>query len=167
NYTWMPVIHYLGRKNIYSEFRYNYEATGAASVYVGKSFGVNGKSDFVLTPAAGIVMGKYTGGSLALNGGFSKKKIIFFSQSQYTFSATRNSYNFFYSWSDLYYQECSWLFTGLTMQLTATAGQRINTDKGLLLGFKFSNWSIPLYFINPLKKDAAFIAGVNVEWRKK
>ena len=76
NYTWAPVVHNLTDKGMYTEMRYNYEELKTASLYLGKSFNANGSIESSFTPAAGIVVGKYTGASMALNTELSYRNIF-------------------------------------------------------------------------------------------
>jgi len=164
NYIWVPVIHHLGKHGVYSEFRYNYEEAGAASVYIGKNFVSKGTIESSVTPAAGVVFGKYTGGSLALNSSFSYKKFSFCSQSQYTICAGNKTSNFFYNWSDLYYQELQWLYTGFAIQQTKYRLNGMKTEAGVLAGFIVNKWTVPVYLFNPLSQEKYFIIGINLEW---
>lgn len=166
NYTWVPVIHHLSKKGVYSEFRYNYEEAGAASVYIGKNLVTKGIIESSVTPAAGIVFGKYTGGSLALNTSLSYKNFFFCSQSQYTVSADSRANNFLYNWSELYYQNLPWLYSGFTVQQTKYCKEEMRTEAGVLVGFIKNKWTIPVYLFDPLSKEKYFIIGINLEWEE-
>jgi len=166
NYTWAPVVHNLTDKGMYTEMRYNYEELKTASLYLGKSFNANGSIESSFTPAAGIVVGKYTGASMALNTEVSYRNIFFNSQAQYTISAEKTSNNFYYNWSDLYYMSLPWLFTGFTMQQTGMYNTTMKTEAGLLMGFTKGKWTIPVYLFNVLNDQKYFVIGINVEWEK-
>jgi hypothetical protein len=166
NYTWVPVIHHVSKQGVYSEFRYNYEEAGAASIYVGKTFVTQGIIESSVTPAAGVVFGNYTGGSLALNTSFSYKSYSFCSQSQYTLCGGNRTRNFIYNWSDLYYQNLPWLYSGFTMQQTKNYNEEMKMEAGVLVGFTKNKWTIPVYLFNPLSSKKYFIIGINLEWEE-
>lgn len=166
NYIWAPVVHNLTEKGMYTEMRYNYEELNTASLYVGKKFNAKGTLESSFTPAAGIVAGRYTGASVALNTELSYKNIFFNSQAQYTVSADRTADNFYYNWSDLYYMSLPWLFTGITMQQTGLCNNAMKTQTGLLMGVTKGKWTVPVYMFNVLNDQKYFIVGINVEWEK-
>jgi len=166
NYTWAPVVHNLTEKGMYTEMRYNYEELKTASLYLGKIFNTKGDIESSFTPAAGIVVGKYTGASMALNTELSYRNIFFNSQAQYTISAEKTASNFYYNWSDLYYMSLPWLFTGLTMQQTGVYNTAMKTETGLLMGVTRGKWTIPVYLFNVLNDQKYFIVGINMEWEK-
>jgi len=166
NYTWAPVVHNLTDRGMYTEMRYNYEELKTASLYVGKNFNSSGNIGSSFTPAAGIVVGKYTGASLALNTELSYRNVFFNSQAQYTVSADKTASNFYYNWSDLYYMSTPWLFTGVTMQQTGLYNTTMRTETGVLMGFTRGKWTVPVYLFNVLNDQKYFIVGINVEWEK-
>ena len=166
NYTWAPVVHNLTEKGMYTEMRYNYEEARTASLYLGKIFNTNGDIGTSFTPAAGIVVGKYTGASVALNTELSYRNVFFNSQAQYTISAQKTTNNFYFNWSDLYYMSTPWLFTGVAMQQTGVYNTALKTETGVLMGFTKGKWTIPVYLFNVLNDQKYFIVGVNVEWEK-
>jgi hypothetical protein len=166
NYTWAPVVHNLSEKGMYTEMRYNYEELKTASLYVGRVFNTSGAIESSFTPAAGIVVGRYTGASVALNTELSYRNIFFNSQAQYTVSAERTADNFYFNWSDLYYMSLPWLFTGLSMQQTGLCNTAMKTETGVLMGFSKGKWRVPLYLFNVMNDQKYFIVGLNVEWER-
>jgi hypothetical protein len=166
NYIWAPVIHNVTDKGIYSEMRYNYEALNTASLYVGKIFSTKGVVESSFTPTAGIVGGRYTGASVALNTQLNYRNIFFNSQAQYTVSADRTADNFYFNWSDLYYKMLPWLMTGISMQQTGLINNALKTQTGVMMGVTKGRWSIPLYLFNVLNDQKYFIVGINVEWER-
>ena len=158
------VIHHSTKKNVYTELRYNYEDLNTVSGYIGKTLEINGNSNFSVSPMAGLVVGNYTGGSLAMNTDFEYKKIYFSSQAQYTINKDDETNNFFYNWSELAYYTLPWLYTGVTLQQTWLPETKMKTVPGILAGFKKNRWSVPVYLFNPAGKERYFIIGVNIEW---
>ncbi|MCW3118863.1 MAG: hypothetical protein JWM28_2945 [Chitinophagaceae bacterium] len=162
----VALVHHTTKKNLYTELRYNYEDLNTVSVYVGKTLFIKGNSDFSFSPMAGLVMGKYTGGSLAMNTDFEYKKIFFSSQAQYTISNDDKANSFFYNWSELLYYTRPWFFTGITIQQTWLCEIKMKTVTGLLAGFKKNKWSIPVYLFRPLDREKYVVIGINIEWEQ-
>lgn len=163
-YTWMPVVHHLGKKGLYTEMRYNYESRNTASVYVGKSFERDRTISYSFKPMLGIVFGKFNGGSLALNADAGYKKIFASMQTQYTISKAGVEEDFFSNWSELGYQLVKWFYTGLSTQLTRLYKTNVEAEYGMLVGFTLKKLTIPVYVFSPLSNNRSFIIGINTEW---
>jgi hypothetical protein len=162
----VSVLHHRTKNNLYSEIRYNYEELHTASVYAGKTFVVKNSNTFSLTPMAGIVMGNYTGGSLALNTNLELKNVFFSSQAQYTISKESRTGSYFYNWAEIGYYTLPWLYTGVTVQQTLLYQAKMKTAAGIIAGVTKNKWSVPVYFFNPLGPEKYFIVGINFEWEQ-
>ncbi len=163
-YVWMPIVHHLGKKGIYTEMRYNYEELKTASVYIGKNFSKEGKLSYAFTPMLGIVFGKLNGGSLAMNMDLEHKKTFISMQTQYTVSSDEVKDNFFFNWTELAYQPVKWIYAGVSMQQTKAYKTNFISEYGMLVGLLIKNFTIPVYVFNPANKNRNFIVGINVEW---
>jgi hypothetical protein len=165
--TLVPVAHYESNNKWYAEARYNYDEFQTFSLYAGKTFSRQNIFSYSFTPMVGGMTGKLNGGSVGLNTELSYKKFIFSSQSQYTVSAASQSSNFFFSWTDLYYQPLNWVYTGVTLQHTRFYKTDAKLEPGVLIGFSFDHWSFPLYSFTPYANERYFVVGVNWEWNYK
>jgi len=163
-YVWMPVIHHKTKKGMYTEMRYNYEAVKTASVYTGKSFTKKGSFEYTVTPMLGIVLGSYTGGSLAMNLEAAYKKIFVSMQTQYTVSSNAVRDNFFFNWTEVAYQPLKWFYAGVSTQQTKLYESACKQEYGILTGFVTKKLTIPVYVFNPLSDNKIFIIGINTEW---
>lgn len=159
----VPLLHYQNSKNWYAEARYNYEDIATASLYGGKIFTKEkNKLSCSALPLAGVVWGKFKGGSLGLNVNLEYKKTFFCSQSQYTFSVEDRSNNFLYSWSEAGYKIWNWLYVGSAIQHTHMYDTRFKIgEKGLIVGLSMGRWVFPLYIFNPSTNNQYFILGIN------
>ena len=158
-FCWVPVAGYFTPDNWYFEARGNYEAINSASLYFGKTFSKNALISYSFIPLAGLVLGRFNGGSVGANVALDYKKISFSSQSQYTFSIENRATNFSYSWSDLTYQLKGWMSAGISLQQTGGL-----FEKGILVKGTYKNLSIPLYVFNPTANERYIVLGLNVEW---
>jgi hypothetical protein len=160
-----PVAHYENKQKWYAEARYNYEDIHTFSLYAGHTFSREHAFSWSLTPMIGGMAGKLKGGSFGLNSECSFKKFNFSSQAQYSVSADTRYDNFFYNWSELWYQPLEWLYTGIAVQHTRIFATNTLVDPGILVGFSYKQWSFPLYSFNPFGNKCYFVAGVNWEWK--
>jgi len=163
-YVWMPVIHHVSKKGIYTELRYNYEELKTASVYAGKSFDKKGKLEYTITPMLGLVFGNFNGGSIALNIEATHKKTFVSMQTQYTISNDNVKNNFFFNWTELGYQPLKWLYAGVSTQQTIQYSGNVQSEYGMLTGFIIKKITIPVYAFSPFSKNQNFIIGINTEW---
>ncbi len=69
-----------------------------------KCFRMNNSLSYTVTPYAGVVIGRMTGGTLGSNVSLDYKNLFFSSESQYTFSVNERAENFFFNWSEMGYQ---------------------------------------------------------------
>jgi hypothetical protein len=163
--TLVPVAHYESGKKWYTEARYNYEDLQTFSLYAGKTFSRENDFSYALTPMIGGMVGKLKGGSLGLNTAFSFRNFNFTSQSQYSVSADAQANNFFFSWSELYYQPLDWMYTGVSLQHTQVYRTNALVEPGLLVGFSFNHWTFPIYSFSPFGSERYFVVGINWEWK--
>jgi hypothetical protein len=163
-FLWVPIIHRVGKKGLYTEFRYNYEERKTASVYIGKNFSRDSTLSYSISPMLGWVFGKFNGGSVALNADADYKKFFVSVQTQYTVSKDGAADNFFYTWAEAGYQPVKWFFAGVSTQLTKVYKQKPEPEYGILVGFNLKKISIPVYVFNPLGQNRNFIIGINTEW---
>jgi hypothetical protein len=158
----VSVVNYNSPKNLYVEARHNYDAINTFSLYLGETFSGKGKLEYSITPMMGVLVGKLKGGSIAVNALVERKTLFFSTQSQYTFSHKEREENYFFAWSELGYQPCSWLFFGLSTQHTYI--HKVNSwesEPGILLGFSIGKWSFPIYSFNTMSDTRYFVAGIN------
>ncbi len=162
--TIVPIAHIQNEK-WYGEVRYNYEELKTFSVYVGKIFsGDEDNHSYAIIPVVGMVMGKFTGGSVGLDVTFTDHDFFFTSQSQYTFANTNRHQNFMYSWSELGYEPSQWIYAGLALQhlqLFQKAEEPMSYVWGGMVGFNLGRWTIPLYSFDPFSNSRYFILGLN------
>ncbi|MBS1513034.1 MAG: hypothetical protein JST86_19515 [Bacteroidetes bacterium] len=164
SYAWMPVLHHTSKKGMYTELRYNYEAERTGSVYMGKSFSGKRKWEYAITPMAGIVMGNYNGFSLAANMDASCGKMFASMQTQYTINGKTADENFFFNWTEVAFQSTRWLYTGASMQQTKVYHAPLQQEYGLLVGFVFGKFTVPVYIFNPFNAARNCIVGINTAW---
>jgi len=165
-YLFMPVIHYRNAHNWYAEARYNYEDLQTVSLFLGKAFTGDKEFSYSLVPMFGASVGRFTGLSAGLNVDLEYNKFYFSTQSQYSLSTKQPKEYFLYSWSEAGYQPLNWLYAGVSVQQTHDRYTGDQVQPGLLVGFSFSRFTLPVYAFDPLSASPYFIVGVSFQWKK-
>jgi hypothetical protein len=160
----VPVFYMQNKSNWRIEARYNYEELRSGSIYVGKKISRENKEvSWAVTPLAGLVVGKFTGGSLGVNMEVQRGKLFFCSQSQFSFTHSNAQNNFIFSWSELVLEPWPWIFFGTSLQYLKGTNRPMSTfEKGVVVGLNFRKWSFPVYAFNLTNGNRYFIIGVNI-----
>ena len=166
-YTPIAIAHYQNNKKWYAEGRYNYEEQNTFSLYIGKTFSKKKKLSYGVTPLIGGAIGNFNGISTGMNMDLDYRNFFFSSQSQYSFSTEQTLDNFFYNWSELAYQPLGWIYGGVSIQHTRLNKSQNSFEKGILVGFSFGNFTLPVYIFDPLNKTRYFIVGLSLEWERQ
>jgi len=164
-YTYMPVMHYQHKKNWYAEARYNYEEVETFSLYLGRAFTGGNELNYSVVPMLGGSMGKFKGVSTGLNIDMEYNKFFFSSQSQYSMPVSQYGQNYWYSWSEVGYQSMKWLYAGLSVQHTHDRLIGDEVQPGMMIGFMFNKFTIPVYTFDPFTNGRNFIVGFNMAWK--
>jgi hypothetical protein len=155
-------VYYQGSSSWYGEARYNYEEEKSFSLYAGRTFSRQDTVSYSFTPMAGIVAGKFNGGSAGMNIAFEYRNFFFSSESEYCFSA--RSPNFFFNWSELGYQCTKHIYAGLVLQQTCLYNATTAWEPGVQLDISFGKWVFPVYAFNPWGSKSYFVLGIAREW---
>jgi|GEM_PF-361786 len=164
-YTYMPVVHYQHKKNWYAEARYNYEALETFSLFLGRAFNGGHNLTYSFVPMLGGSVGKFKGISTGLNIELDYNKFFFSSQSQYSMPVKSCGRYFLYSWSEAGYQSSKWLYAGISVQHTYDRLTGDAVQPGILIGFTFNKFTIPVYTFDPFGGGRNFIVGFNTTWK--
>lgn len=163
-FTFVPVVYYQTSSNWYIEGRYNFEALKTFAVYAGKTFEKEAALSYSLSPVAGLVAGRFKGGSVGGNIESDYNRFFLSSQFQYTFSIQDRTENFMYIWSDIGYEAFSNISAGFSVQQTSLYKERSMFEKGIFITASFKKWSLPFYVFSPTTRDRYFVLGLNCDW---
>jgi hypothetical protein len=161
----MPVMHYQTKSNWYGEARYNYEDVETFSLYLGRAITGGNDLNYSFVPMLGGSVGKFKGVSTGLNIDMDYNKFFFSSQSQYSMPTSAYGRYFWYSWSELGYQGLKWLYAGLSVQQTHDRLTGDDLQPGMMIGFTFNKFTIPVYTFDPFGNGRNFIVGFNMAWK--
>jgi hypothetical protein len=156
--------YYQDSRHWYGEVRYNYEEEQTFSLYAGKTFSREDSLSYSFTPLAGIVVGKFRGGSIGMNMTLERKNFIFSSVLQYTASVENKKGNFLFSWSELGYQATSYFYAGLTLQQTCLYQTACKWEPGIQVSISYRKWVFPVYAFSPMDDKRYFVLGITREW---
>jgi hypothetical protein len=116
-------------------------------------------------PMLGGSVGRFNGISTGLNIEMELNKFFFSSQSQYSRSTAQYGEYFVYNWSEVGFQSLKWLYTGLSVQHTHDRLEGNDLQPGLMVGFTFNRFTIPIYTFEPYNSGRNFIVGVTMSWK--
>ena len=146
---------------LHVEGRYNYEARGSASTFVGWNFEFGDAVTLHLTPMFGILMGDSTGVIPALELGLAWKRIDVYLETEVVIGPGRRNH-FLYDWSEVSVRAADWLRVGTVIERTRIIQGPRSIQRGLLVGVVTSRVEPVFYFFNPGSDDHFFIASVAV-----
>jgi hypothetical protein len=164
--TVVPKLYYQSPKSWHTEFRYNYEAPGAASLHFGRKFSIPSAVNLELIPLGGLVIGSLNGASAGTMIEMSYHNIYLSSEPQYVHSFQHTGQSYFYSWSELVYEFTPALYGGVALQQTKSYHEANLFEPGLVAAATIKNFEIPFYCFSPLKSSKNFVLGVNWQWKK-
>jgi hypothetical protein len=134
---------------LHLEARYNDEDQSTGSLWLGYNFSGCRKLVWEVTPMIGGVFGNTSGIAPGFQASFSYKKLSLSSSGEYVFDSKQRNAGFFYSWPQLAYSPTDWLRAGLVAQRTKTYRSRLDTHRGLLVGFNYKKYELTVYVLNP------------------
>jgi hypothetical protein len=144
----LPIVT-ADRDSLHLEARYNYEASGTGSAWLGFTFGGGTELEWEITPILGVVLGELEGVAPGYEGSLSWRAFELYSEGEYVFDKTGAAGNFFYNWSELTVAPAEWVRFGLVTQRTRAYESDRDLQRGLLVGFSFARADIAAYVFNP------------------
>ena len=165
SYLPMSIAHFQSTTKWYAEGRYNYEDLQTFSLYVGKTFSSQKRFSYEVTPLLGGAIGNFNGLSTGLNMDIDYSKFFFSIQTQYSVSTDGRADNFFYNWSELGYQPLRWMYGGVSFQHTQLYNSKTLLEPGVLVGFSWRNFTLPIYTFAPFKTSRYFMLGLKWDFK--
>jgi len=136
------------RGALHLEAHWAYEDRDTLSVFVGKSFPIEGDLEGSVTPRIGIAGGDSDGIVPAVGLDLAWDKLSFYTDVEYLIATSDDTDDFLYAWSEL-----AWAFTdrfsaGIVGERTNAFDQELSVDRGLLLGMNFGRTQLTVYAFN-------------------
>lgn len=161
-FIFLPIF-IADKGNLHLEARYNYEDLKTASAWIGYNFYGEEEFEYFITPMIGAAVGRTDGIAPGLEFTLGYAGFELYSESEYLFDFASSEYNFFYSWTDFTYSPLDWLWFGISGQITKVNETKLETDRGLILGFAYRNFEMTGYFYNAFTDDAFFMLALSTE----
>jgi hypothetical protein len=160
--SYTSAIALADRGALHLEARYNYEAIGARSAFVGWSFSGGENITWMIRPLLGGAWGSVSAAVPGLEASAAWKNLDFYVEAEYVRDSKSQSDSYTYAWSELGYRPLSWLRGGIASQRTRIyAGER-DIQLGPFLQATWKKVTIGGYWFNPGSNEQIFVGSLGV-----
>jgi len=149
---------------LHLEARYNYEALGTGSAWLGFNFAGGKRVEWAFTPMIGGVFGDTDGIAPGYKGSLGWRKLELYSEGEYVFDAEGSANNFFYNWSELTYAPTDWFRFGIVGQRTRAYQAERDIQRGLLVAFTYKRLDVAGYLFNPDDSKPIVVVAVRIDF---
>ena len=143
----------VDKGNFHFEKRFSYESPKTGSIWFGYNFKGGNELNYIVTPMAGVLLGRIDGIAGGLEITFNYFEFQLYSEMEYVFDFKSSSNNFFYNWTDLTYSPLDWFFAGLSTQRTKVYQTNSDFQWGPFTGVEYKGLGLTFYFYNPGSDD--------------
>jgi hypothetical protein len=158
NYT--SVIAAADRGPLHLEARYDYEAIGARSAFVGWTFSGGETLAWELTPLLGGAWGTTQAFVPGLEASVSWKRLDFYIEGEYVRDSNARDDSYLYAWSELGFKALEWLRIGAAAQRTTVYGGDRDIQRGPFAQLTWDRVTLGGYWFNPGSEDQIFVASI-------
>jgi hypothetical protein len=158
NYT--SVIAAADRGPLHLEARYNYEAVGARSAFVGWTFSGGEAVTWELTPLLGGAWGSVRAFVPGLEASVAWKSLDLYVEAEYISDSAERTDSYFYAWSELGFRPVEWLRVGLAGQRTRAYGGDREIQRGPFAQLTWGPVTIGGFWFNPGSTDQVFVGSI-------
>lgn len=159
----LPIVA-VDHRALHLEGRYNYEESGAASLWVGWNLGWQGKVSLDVTPMVGAVAGGMSGLGPGMELTLGLGPVELYSETEFVVDLEDSSGNFAYTWSELTVQPLPWLRTGLLAQRTRLYRTDLDIQRGILAEVTVGRFSGYAAGLNLLGGGAVGLFGLSASF---
>ncbi len=158
NYT--TVIATADRGALHLEARYDYEAIGARSAFVGWTFSGGQTLTWELTPLLGRAWGSVQAFVPGLEASVAWGPVDFYIEAEYVLDNRAQSDSYTYAWSELGVRPVEWFRVGLAGQRTRMHGEAREFQRGPFAQVTWGAFTIGGYWFNPGSSQQIFVGSV-------
>ncbi|SFN51195.1 hypothetical protein [Variovorax sp. OV329] len=162
NYT--SAIATADRGALHLEARYNYEAVGARSAFIGWNFSGGDEFTWELTPMVGGAWGATRALVPGLEASFAWKRLDFYTEAEYVRDRNERGSSYFYSWSELGYKPLDWLRVGAVAQRTRAYGGDRSIQPGPFAQVTWRRFTVGGYWFNPGSDDQVVVVSIGASF---
>ena len=160
NYT--SAIAVADRGPLHLEARYNYEAIGARSAFVGWTISGADAITWELTPLIGGAWGTTQALVPALEASVAWKRFDFYVEAEYVRDSREHTDSFLYAWSELGVRTAEWLRIGVAGQRTRAYGGERDIQRGPFAQVTWARITVGGYWFNPGASDQIFVGSIGM-----
>jgi hypothetical protein len=155
NYT--SAIAVADRGSLHLEARYNYEAIGARSAFVGWTFSGGDTFTWELTPLLGGAWGTIHAFVPALEMSLGWRQFDYYLEGEYVRDNEEHTSSYWYAWTELGFRPVEWLRIGLAGQRTRAYGGERDIQRGPFAQLTWRRVTIGGYWFNPGSSEQVFV----------
>jgi hypothetical protein len=160
NYT--SAIATADRGPLHLEARYNYEAVGARSAFVGWTFSGGETITWELTPLLGGAWGTTQAFVPGLEATVTWGLLDFYVEAEYVRDNNERTDSYTYAWSELGLRPVEWLRVGIAGQRTRLYGGDREFQRGPFAQVTWRRITIGGYWFNPGSNEQVFVGMLGV-----
>ena len=150
------------RGPLHLEARYNYEAIGARSAFVGWTLSGGEEVKWELTPILGGAWGTKKAFVPGFEASLSWGRFDFYAEAEHVRDSKTSTENYNYMWSELGFKPVEWLRVGAVGQRTRIYGGEREFQRGPFAQFVWERVTVTGYWFNPGSQDQVVVASVGV-----
>jgi len=162
NYT--SVIGAADRGPLHLEARYNYEAFGARSAFLGWTFSGGDSITWELTPLIGGAWGTKQAFVPGLEASAAWKQLDFYVEAEYVNDHHAQSDSYLYAWSELGFRPAKWLRVGVVGQRTKAYGGDRDFQRGPFAQATWGSFTVGGFWFNPGSHNQVFVGSIGVQF---
>lgn len=151
------------RGPLHFEARYNYEAVGARSAFIGWTFSGGEKITWELRPLIGGAWGEIEALVPGLEASVAWGRVDVYIEAEYVRDRNKGrDDSYFYSWNELGYRAAEWLRLGLAAQRTRTYNNDRDIQRGPFAQLTWGRATLGGYWFNPGSADQVFVGSLGI-----
>jgi hypothetical protein len=158
NYT--SAIAVADRGSLHLEARYNYEAVGARSAFVGWTFSGGEAITWELTPLLGGAWGATQAFVPGLEASVAWRQLDFYVEAEYVRDSRVRENGYLYAWSELGFRPVEWLRVGISGQRTRAYGGDRELQRGPFVQVIWGRVTLGGFWFNPGSRDQVFVGSI-------
>lgn len=162
NYT--SAIAIANRGSLQLEARYNYEAVGARSAFVGWTFSGGDEVAWEVTPLVGGAWGSVEAFVPGVEASLSWRRLDVYVEAEYVRDTSERDDSYFYAWTELGFRPVEWLRLGLAGQRTRAYGGERDYQHGPFAQFTWGPLTVGGYWFNPGSSEQVVVGSIGVSF---
>ncbi len=150
------------RGPLHLEARYNYEAIGARSAFIGWNFSGGETLTWKLTPMLGGGWGDIHAVIPAVEAAVAWQILDFYVEAEYVHDKNEQSDSYTYAWSELGLRPVEWLRFGIAGQRTRLYGGERDFQRGPFAQVTVKQVTLGVFCFNPGADDQILVGSINL-----